>query len=193
MAIAASRYAYTEEDIEWARLTFETPHIEIDPWGNFIVSPPSDPHMFAVSVFVGFLYRQLAEPAGNVHCNGLAWKPDRGSGYLMYPDIMVVPTGWRHERLQLQPPPSLVVEVASPSTRHADRTRKLADYRIGGAGAYVLVDLPKLAPVDQPTADVHDFERPERSAMRVMGVVTVAVGDENVEIDLAALCRADLS
>ena len=35
-----------------------------------------------------------------------------------------------------------MVEIASPPTRRVDRGRKLAGYRLGGAGMYLLVDLP---------------------------------------------------
>ncbi len=67
---------------------------------------------------------------------------------------MVDPSWTRIDGLHIDPPPLLVVEVASPSTRGVDRTRKLDDYRLGGAGVYVLVDLPG---ADPPTFEAHDF------------------------------------
>ncbi|MFN2504519.1 MAG: Uma2 family endonuclease [Acidimicrobiales bacterium] len=70
---------------------------------------------------------------------------------------MVSPGSTRVGTLHLDPPPLLVVEVASPSTRAVDRGRKLADYRLGGAGLYLLVDLPGLSRVSEATFEAHDF------------------------------------
>ena len=60
----------------------------------------------------------------------------------------------------------LVVEVASPSTRHIDRGRKLADYRLGGAEKYLLVDLPS-------TFELYDF---------AAGTVVTSTGSIDLEI-----------
>ena len=88
-----------------------------------------------------------------------------GSGYLNVPDLIVVAPNWtRVDELHFDPPPLLVVEVASRSTRRVDRTRKLDDYRLGGAGVYVLVDLPADGP---PAFVAHDF---------ATGEVTNAIG-----------------
>lgn len=54
----------------------------------------------------------------------------------------------------------MVSEVASASTRVIDRTRKLQDYRLGGAGFYLLVDLPALAPVEHPTLTLYPLAEP---------------------------------
>ncbi len=135
--------SYTVEDLDWLRAELGVAHLELDPWGSLIVSPATDEHETAVAVLASQLDRQLGMPPGCVRVNGLAWKVPGGSGYVNVPDVAVVDPAWqRTGDLHVDPPPLLVVEVASPSTRGADRGRKLSDYRLGGAGLYVLVDLP---------------------------------------------------
>ncbi len=70
-----------------------------------------------------------------------------------------------------------MVEIASPSTRAIDRSRELADYRLGGAAAHVLIDLPGLTKAVRPTADVHDFGLAENTATRLTGSISARVGD----------------
>lgn len=135
--------SYTVEDLDWLRAELGVAHLELDPWGSLIVSPATDEHETAVAVLASQLDRQLGMPPGCVRVNGLAWKVPGGSGYVNVPDVAVVDPAWqRTGDLDVDPPPLLVVEVASPSTRGAARGRKLSDYRLGGAGLYVLVDLP---------------------------------------------------
>ena len=90
--------------------------------------------------------------------NSLAWKVPGGSGYVNVPDLAVVsPRFTRVGDSHLDPPPLLVVEVASPSTRGVDRGRKLVDYRLGGARLYLLVDRPALSKVTGLSVELHDF------------------------------------
>lgn len=95
----------------------------------------------------------------------------------MVPDLAVLAPGWvRAGELHLDPPPLLVVEVASPSTRRADRGRKLTDYRLGGAPLYLLVDLP--SPGQPGTAAVfeaHDFAN-DRVATAPGGIELTVAG-----------------
>lgn len=186
VAIAPS--GYTADDLDWARQEFGVAHIEIDPWGNLIVTPASDPHEFAVAVLHMQLGRQLDLPDGCVLSSGLPWRVPGGSGYTNVADLMVVDRRTaRVEEWHLAPPPLLVVEVASPSTRAIDRSRKLADYRLGGAQVYLLIDLPGLTRVDRPEADLHNFVSPAVSGTRLTGLVNMALGDQNTTLDLDAL------
>ncbi|MDQ6774523.1 MAG: Uma2 family endonuclease [Candidatus Dormibacteraeota bacterium] len=83
--------------------------------------------------------------------------------------------------MAFDPPPLLVVEVASPSTRRADRGHKLADYRLGAAGVYVLVDLPESDGGDA-VFEVHDFvASPTTSA----NTAEVIVGGHHLRFDLS--------
>ena len=75
----------------------------------------------------------------------------------------------------IAPAPLLVVEIASPSTRRADRTRKLADYGVGGAGLYLLVDLPA-------TFEAHDFAT--CTVVRAIGTIDLVVGGHPVRFAL---------
>ena len=133
---------YTVDDLDWLRNELRiVAHLELDPWGSLIVSPATDEHELAQGTLAGQVSRQL-DPAYPV-VPSFAWTVPGGSGYLCIPDLTVLAPGWqRVEELHLVPPPLLVVEIASPSTRHVDRTRKLADYRLGRAALYLLVDLP---------------------------------------------------
>src|SRR2546421_414164 len=163
--VAIEAPGYNVDDLDWARQQFGTAHIELDPWGNLIVAPASYPHERAISVLHAQLVRQLDLPGGCIAANGYPWRVPAGSGYLNVPDLMVIaPGAEQDDELHFTPPPLLVVEMASPSTRAIDRSRKLNDYRLGGAGAYLLVDLPGLAPVERPTADLYHFREPSRSA-----------------------------
>jgi hypothetical protein len=100
--------------------------------------------------------------------------------------LAVVAPGWtRVGELHLAPPPLLVVEVASPSTRRADRGRKLTDYRLGGASLYVLVDLPGLAPVTEVTFEAHDFTA--GGITTEVGVIDVVVAGRPLRLDLTGL------
>jgi Uma2 family endonuclease len=143
MAFPVSSGGYRVEDLDWLRDELGIAHLELDPWGSLIVSPATDEHETAVAVLHDQAVRQLGLLPGCVRSNGLAWKVPGGSGYVNVPDLTVVAPGWtRIGDLHMDPPPLLVVEVGSPATRVVDRTRKLADYRLGGADFYLLVDLP---------------------------------------------------
>lgn len=155
MRAAAVPQAYTVEDLDLARERFATPHVELDPWGNLVVTRASNPHEYAIHWLRRQVERALAAAAvgAEVFVNGPPWRVPGGSGYTNRPDLVVlvegtVPAG--PDGLSFAPPPLLVVEVASPSTRAVDRSRKRADYLLGGARAYWMVDLPGLAPVAEP-------------------------------------------
>src|SRR4051794_16573196 len=114
MVNIASR-AFTAEDLDWLRDEIGVAHIELDPWGSLIVSPSDDKHEgIAVA-----LARQAIEQLSHViSINGYPWIVPRGTGYLMVPDLLVLRPGWqRVDDLDFDPPPLLVVEIASRSTR----------------------------------------------------------------------------
>ena len=181
MAFAVTAGGYRVEDLDWLRDELGIAHLELDPWGSLIVSPATDEHETAVAVLHHQADRQLALPGGCVRSNGLAWKVPGGSGYLNVPDLAVVAPGWtRIGDLHLEPPPLLVVEVGSPSTRTVDRTRKLADYRLGGAGLYLLVDLP--GPGSEVTFEAHDFATEQITT--ATGTIDLAVASRPVRLDL---------
>ena len=183
MAYAVTDGGFTYDDLDWLRDELGVAHLELDPWGSLIVTPASDEHEISVAKLHGQALRQLELPDESVLSNGLAWKVPGGSGYLNVPDLVVVDPGWtRVGDLHLAPPPLLVIEVGSPSTRRVDRTRKLADYRLGGAGVYVLVDLPATGP---PTFEVHDFAAEQVTT--ASGAVDLVVAGRPLRLDLTSL------
>lgn len=174
---------YTVEDLDWLRTDLGVRRVELDPWGSLIVTPANDAHEMAVALLVDQAVHQLGLPQGHVF-TGIAWKVTGASGYLNVPDLVVLDAGWRRvDELGFDPPPLLVVEVASPSTRRADRGHKLADYRLGAAGRYVLVDLPAVEGGDV-VFEVHDFVSPPLTAANLVEVV---VADHRVRFDLGGL------
>jgi Uma2 family endonuclease len=175
--------SYDVEDLDWLRAELGVPRVELDPWGSLIVTPASDAHELAVARLVDQAVHQLRLPEGHV-LTGIAWKVEGGSGYLNVADLTVLAEGWRRTGdLDFDPPPLLVVEVASPSTRRADRSHKLADYRLGGAGLYVLVDLAQ-GERDDATFEVHDFSGPPSTSTNVANLVA---GGQPLRFDLTGL------
>ena len=166
---------YTVDDLDWLRNDLGIAHLELDPWGSVIASPTDDDHELAAAVLAGQAILQLSHV---VSVNGFAWTVPGGTGYLMKPDVLVLAREWqRVEELHFDPPPLLVVEIASPSTRRADRTRKLADYRLGGAGVYLLVDLPN-------TFEAHQFATGR--VIKATGAIDLTVGGQPVHFTLPA-------
>src|SRR5215213_7383867 len=120
--LAAS--GYTVDDLDWLRDGIGVARIELDPWGSLILSPATDEHSFAMSVLSGQAVQQLDLPLGCVRTD-FAWMVPGSAGYLMIPDVTIVAAGsHRVGELHIDPAPLLVVEIASPSTRRVDRSRK---------------------------------------------------------------------
>ncbi|MGI8984164.1 MAG: Uma2 family endonuclease [Acidimicrobiales bacterium] len=182
MAHAAAT-GYSVEDLDWLRVELGVAHVELDPWGSLIVSPATDEHETAMAVLHDQAVRQLGLAAGCVRSNSFAWKIPGGSGYLNVPDLAVLVPGWqRVADWHLDPPPLLVVEVASPSTRALDRGRKLADYRLGGAGMYLLVELPPPGNPGEVAFEAHDFTTDER--LVATNAIQLVVGGRPLRCDL---------
>ena len=169
---------YTVDDLDWLRNEIRVvAHLELDPWGSLIVSPATDEHEVTQAQLVRQANRQFDEPAFPV-LPSFAWVVPGGTGYLMIPDLTVLaPTWQRVEELHVDPPPLLVVEIASPSTRYVDRSRKLADYRLGGAEKYLLVDLPD-------SFELHDFAAGE--VAKADGEIDLVVGGQPLRFSLPA-------
>jgi Uma2 family endonuclease len=171
---ATATSGYTVEDLDRLRNELNVvAHLELDPWGSLIVSPTDDKHETAAAVLARQAILQLSHV---VSVNGFAWIVPDGTGYLMVPDLIVLARGWqRVDELHFDPPPLLVVEIASPSTRRADRGRKLADYRLGGAGLYLLVDLPA-------AFELHDFST--GTVTTANGAIDMVVGGQPLQFRL---------
>jgi len=177
---------YTGDDLDWLRDELGMAHVELDPWGSLIVAPATDGHELAEAILGTQAVQQLRLPAGSVRTNNFAWIVPGGSGYLCVPDLTVLAPGWRRvDEWHLEPPPLLVAEIASPSTRTADRGRKLADYRLGGAGIYLLVDIPSRAGTSEVVFEAHDFGTGRTSIST--GVVELMIDDQPLHFDLRSL------
>ena len=158
VAMAQVSATYTVDDLDWARDALGTIHIEIDEDGQLVVSPATDAHEWVIRALTGILIRGHA---GEVLSAGWSWRPRGGSGRVNVPDLMVVAPGsvrFGPDDLDWNPLPLLVVEVASRSTRRNDRNPgpggKMDEYRVGGAGCYLLVDLPAMVNVAEPTVEL---------------------------------------
>ncbi len=182
-AAPAAPAGYGVEDLDWLRCELGVAHLELDPWGSLIVSPANDAHEMVISLLHSQAVLQLSLPPGHVF-TGIAWKVPGGSGYLNVPDLTVLAEGWRRVGdVAFDPPPLLIVEVASPSTRRADRGHKLADYRLGAVGVYVLVDLPASAG-DDAVFEVHDFGASPTTSANTADII---VGGHHLHFDLRDL------
>jgi Uma2 family endonuclease len=152
MTVTGWSLTYTVDDLAWARDALGTFHVEIDEDGALVVSPASDPHGMAVNMLAGSLRDRGQDARWE-----LSWKPPGGSGRVNVPDLVVLATGTVRtglDDLHFDPPPLLVVEVASPTTRRLDRGAKMEEYRVGGARHYLLVDLPALVGVAEPSLEL---------------------------------------
>src|SRR5207253_2225716 len=108
---------YGPDDLLWARDTFGAAHIEIDPWGNLIVPPPSPTHERAIAALARILILALDGTTACV-CFNLGSYARDGSGYLNVPDVTVLRTDRMvDDDWHLLETPLLIVEVSSPSTR----------------------------------------------------------------------------
>jgi Uma2 family endonuclease len=185
MAHAAIAPGYTVDDLDWLRDELGVAHLELDPWGSLIVTPATDEHEMALAILHEQAIRQLSLSLGSVRANGFPWKIPGGSGYMNVPDLVVLAPGWhRVGELHLEPPPLLIVEVGSPSTRAVDRGRKLSDYRLGQANRYLLVDLPEGDFSNEAGFELHDFA--DDRVTTAGAAIDVPVAGTVVHFDLAA-------
>ena len=95
--------------------------------------------------------------------------------------------GWQREgELGLDPPPLLVVEIASRSTRDVDRTRKLADYRLGGARMYLLLDPHASLEANDLTTGKWSRRRARSTWSSAAARALLAPRDPQVSVDLTS-------
>jgi Uma2 family endonuclease len=116
--------------------------------GTLLVSPaPTALHQIAAAN-VFRLLDAVVTPDHAVLFAPLDWQPDSRTS--LQPDLLVI----RKDRLtvgRLAAPPTLVVEIASPSSVRIDRTVKFLRYAEGGIGQYWIVD-PRV-----PSVEVYDL------------------------------------
>ncbi|HEU5003012.1 MAG TPA: Uma2 family endonuclease [Actinomycetota bacterium] len=180
--VRAAEGGYTVDDLDWLRTQLGVAHVELDPWGSLIVTPATDQHEKAVALLWEQLFSQLSVVDAQIVGNGPPWRVPEGSGYLNMPDLTVLRRDWdTRQDEHFVPPPYLVVEIASPSTRVVDRNRKRDDYLLGGAEAYLLVDLPGLAPVEAPT---FTLVRPGEPEVTAEGEIALKVAGQPVRLSL---------
>jgi Uma2 family endonuclease len=114
----------------------ETKHHEYYD-GLCVVNPPSRSHARAQMQLADLLRAHCAE----THEVLTGWGWQIGPELDFEPDIMVTDRSSPDDDVLRDPPPLLVVEIASPSTRDVDLGRKGKAYAAGGAAWYWIVDL----------------------------------------------------
>jgi len=126
----------------------ETKHHEYYD-GLCVVNPPSRTHSRVLSHLV-----DLIRP----HCPGThevltGWGWHLGPELDFEPDIMVTDRSSPDDDVLRHPPPLLVVEISSPSTRDIDFGKKRRTYAAGGASWYWIADLIRGATVVSKNVD----------------------------------------
>lgn len=116
----------------------ETKHHEYYD-GQCVVNPPTRSHSRALAVLVDLL-RQACPPTHEV-LTGWGWHI--GPELDFEPDIMLTDRTSPDDDVLRDPPPLLVVEISSPTTRDVDAGPKRRCYAEGGADWYWIVDLQR--------------------------------------------------
>jgi Uma2 family endonuclease len=132
----------------------ETKHHEYYD-GLCVVNPPSRSHSRTQAHFVDLLRPHC--PATHEVLTGWGWHI--GPELDFEPDIMVTDRSSPDDDVLRHPPPLLVVEISSPSTRDVDFGKKRLSYAAGGAGWYWIVDLLRQAVVVLENLDATFVER----------------------------------
>ena len=114
----------------------ETKHHEYYD-GLCVVNPPSRTHSRTQSHMVDLLRPHC--PETHEVLTGWGWRI--GPELDFEPDIMVTDRSSPDDDVLRHPPPLLVVEISSPSTRDIDFGKKRRAYAAGGASWYWIVDL----------------------------------------------------
>ena len=114
----------------------ETKHHEYYD-GLCVVNPPSRTHSRAQSHLVDLLRPHC--PDTHEVLTGWGWHI--GPELDFEPDIMVTDRSSPDDDVLREPPPLLVVEISSPSTRDIDFGKKRRAYAAGGASWYWILDL----------------------------------------------------
>jgi Uma2 family endonuclease len=132
---AAHEGAFTVDDLD--QFPEDGLRYELIEGTLIVTATPSDQHQ----VMVAKIFHALHE----ARTTGLMALPgpmgvQSGTRTLFQPDVLVVRTSAIGVSRAEAPPPLLVVEVASPSTRMIDRGTKRLAYRDAGVGAYWMAD-----------------------------------------------------
>ena len=130
--------AWTLEELH--RLPDDGNKYEVIRGELFVTPPPSVDHEEVVARLSGILTNYVEK-----HGLGRVYHPRsviRFEGSEAEPDLMVrtVPSGFRGNAWEKLPPPMLVVEVLSPTTRRRDLFSKREYYLDAGAVEYWVVD-----------------------------------------------------
>lgn len=154
----------------------ETPHTEYAK-GLLIVNPPVLRHARIITGLIDRL-RPACPPSHEI-LTGAGWRtgPERDR----IPDVMVIDRSSEGEAILLRPPPLLVVEVTSPSTRDIDWGDKVAEYGEAGAGWYWIVD------PDVPSVTVFEQREGQMVEVQRLGTEAVTVAPFAVTVDPASL------
>ena len=114
----------------------ETKHTEYYD-GLCVVNPPSRSHSRTQALFVELLRPHC--PDTHEVLTGWGWHIAPELDF--EPDIIVSDRSSPDDDVLRHPPPLLVVEISSPSTRDVDFGKKRRSYAAGGARWYWIVDL----------------------------------------------------
>jgi Uma2 family endonuclease len=150
----------------------ETKHHEYYD-GLCVVNPPSRTHSRTQSYFVDLIRPHCPE----THEVLTGWGWHFGPELDFEPDIMVTDRSSPDDDVLRHPPPLLVVEISSPSTRDIDFGTKRRAYATAGASWYWIVDLLR--------SETVVFENLDGAFVEVQRITTptVAVGSFPVVID----------
>lgn len=114
----------------------ETKHHEYYD-GLCVVNPPTRTHSRGQAHLVDLIRAHC--PDTHEVLTGWGWRT--GPEQDFEPDIMVTDRSSPDDDVLRHPPPLLVVEISSPSTRDVDFGKKRRAYSAGGASWYWIVDL----------------------------------------------------
>ena len=114
----------------------ETKHHEYYD-GLCVVNPPGRSHSRTQAHLVDLLRPHC--PDSHEVLTGWGWHIGPARDYA--PDIMMTDRSSPDDDVLRQPPPLLVVEISSPSTRDLDWGKKRRSYAAGGAAWYWVVDI----------------------------------------------------
>ena len=158
------------------------PHVELIA-GEVVVSPSPIPIHSRTAGHLFLALRRTCPPDLEVFCQPLDWMIDDLN--LLAPDLLVAPRAHVGPK-RLDGPPTLVVEILSPSTRAHDLAIKREAYGRGGADPYWIVDpeVPRL----------HVLRRTDRGTYETVadlgGSGTFQTDDPHpIAIDVADLVR----
>ena len=154
----------------------ELPHAEY-AGGLLIVNPPTRHHQRVVRRLLELL--TAACPPGHEVLFERGWRTVEGHDRI--PDLMVSGVGACDDAMLIEPPPLLVVEVLSPSTRDIDLGDKTAEYSRAGAEWYWVVD------PDEPSVVVFRLQAGTMVEVQHITEPASTVGPFIVTVDPVAL------